>query len=316
MNKYATLILIFGLAVSSIIYVENATAETPIPKPSVPDFTVNFTDSSYVTPTTYSTDPYTRGNITHYGIYVANKTIELKIKNQDFTPYYDEALGWNISLYYNVRVKMHSEENWRQLYTNDTLPTMSISNFTVFSYPSQQPDNENEYTMGTYMVELTPGSQVDFQAKAMIGYVHRVPSPVALYPYVFTGEESGWSTTQTLVIPTNFAVLSPTNATYSVSDVSLTFKLSLPFQEARYSFDQNNNVTLDGNTTLTGLPNGLHSVTVYANNIIDNTEASQTVAFTVETPGPFPWLPVAVLTVAVAAVAAATAVVYLKKRKR
>jgi hypothetical protein len=159
MNKYAALILIFVFAVSSIRSVEHATAETPIPKPSVPDFTVKFTDSSYVTPTTYSTDPYTRENITHYGIYVANKTIELKIRNRDFTAYYDEAISWNISLYYNIRMKVHSEENWTQLYTNDTLPTMSISNYTVFSYTSMQPDSQNDYIMGTKIIELLPGSQ-------------------------------------------------------------------------------------------------------------------------------------------------------------
>ena len=73
MNMCAALILIFAFAVSSIMSVENATAETPIPKPSVPDFTVKFTDSSYVTPTTYSKDPYTRENITHCGIYVARQ---------------------------------------------------------------------------------------------------------------------------------------------------------------------------------------------------------------------------------------------------
>jgi hypothetical protein len=150
----------------------------------------------------------------------------------------------------------------------------------------------------------------------MIGYVHRVPGPVALYPYVFTGEESGWSTMQTLIIPTNFALLSPSDATYASSDVPLTFEMNLPFQEAKYSLDQNNNLTLDANTTLTGLSNGLHTVTVYANNVIDNSETSLTVAFTVEKPGPFPWLPIAVLSVAVAAVVAVAAITYLKKRRR
>ncbi len=284
-------------------------------KPSVPEFTVEFVDSSFTTPMTYSIDPNTRQNVTHLGSYVANKTIEIAIANQDFMPYYDESIGWNISFYYNIRVKMSNEETWRQLYTNDSLPAMSISNYTTFFYSSLQPNQENTYVMGTYHVDLLPGSQVDFQVEAMIGYIHRVPSPVALYPYVFTGEESNWSNTQTLSIPTNFELLSPTNTTYARSDVSLTFKLSLPFQESQYSLDGNNNVTLNGNTTLTGLPNGLHSITLYANNLIDNTWKSNTVTFKIEKREPFTLVSVASFSTIIAVAIAAAALIYLKKRK-
>jgi len=183
-----------------------------ITKPSVPEFTVKFIDSSYTTPTTYSLDPYTGQNVTHHGSYVANKTIEVTIRNQPFVPYYDTSSGWNISLHYNVRVKGHYEVNWTNLYLREDLPYLSenvpsksTSEYTILSYHSYQPNSENTYIMGGKMMDFPPGSQVDFQVEALAGYIHRVWNPnstsqLDMYPYVFAGEESGWSNTQTLTI--------------------------------------------------------------------------------------------------------------------
>lgn len=80
--------------------------------------------------------------------------------------------------------------------------------------------------------------------------------------------------------PLAVAVLSLENASYT-GDVPLTFTVNKPFSKAAYSLDGQANVTISGNTTLTGLPNGSHSVTVYATDAYDSTGASKTVAFTV-----------------------------------
>ena len=60
--------------------------------------------------------------------------------------------------------------------------------------------------LGNRMIEFSAGSHVDFQIEAMIGYVHRVFNPnwtnlLEMYPYVFTGERSGWSDTRTITKP-------------------------------------------------------------------------------------------------------------------
>ena len=65
------------------------TEPASIPKPSVPEFTVKAVSHPYDVPTTYSTDPYTGETITHEGYHVENKSIEVWIKNQPFTPYAD-----------------------------------------------------------------------------------------------------------------------------------------------------------------------------------------------------------------------------------
>jgi hypothetical protein len=208
MGKGFSLLLVLVLAGSSLITVKPSFAQ--IPKPSIPEFTVKFIDASYYTPTTYSIDPYTNQNVTHPSYYVANKTIIVSIKNQPFVPTYDSSGGWNTSLFYNIRIKGHYAENWTNLYLVDDLPAKSNSDYTVFSYVSEQPNCENTYILGDRMIDFPVGAQVDFQAEAMNGYVHRVFNPNAtnqleMYPYEFTGEESGWSNTQTITLNANDA---------------------------------------------------------------------------------------------------------------
>ena len=65
-----------------------------------------------------------------------------------------------------------------------------------------------------------------------------------------------------------------------------------------YSLDGAGNVTVSGNTTISGLPAGVHSITVYATDVYGFEGASNTVTFTItaQTASPelFPTVPVAV----------------------
>jgi len=217
-SKSFSLLVIILLAVSGFTIVKPAFAQ--IPKPSVPEFTVKFIDASHFTLTTYSIDPYTDQNVTHPSYYVANKTITVSIKNQPFVSTYDSSGGFNTSLLYNIRIKGHYVENWTNLYLVDDLPAKSNSDYTVFSYVSEQPNCENTYILGDIMTDFQMGAQVDFQVKAMSGIVHRVFNPNAtnqleMYPYEFTGEESGWSNTQTITINTDDATILYTSSSPS-----------------------------------------------------------------------------------------------------
>ena len=75
-------------------------------------------------------------------------------------------------------------------------------------------------------------------------------------------------------------------------------------------------MTISGNTTLTGLPNGDHNVTVYATDEFGNTGASQIIYFSVEVPEPFPTALVATASGTALAIVGVVLLVYLKKRKR
>ena len=77
------------------------------------------------------------------------------------------------------------------------------------------------------------------------------------------------------------------NKTFSSADVPLNFTINKPIREAYYTLDNRGNVTVSGNTTLTGLSNGWHNVTIYSigENGIDS--LPKTVYFNVDAPSPF-----------------------------
>jgi hypothetical protein len=83
--------------------------------------------------------------------------------------------------------------------------------------------------------------------------------------------------------PPSLHVISPENTSFTSAYVSLNFNVNVPTSWMGYSLDGQENVTVTGNTTLTGLESGSHSVTVYAEPAFENTRAtSKTVTFTVD----------------------------------
>jgi len=78
-------------------------------------------------------------------------------------------------------------------------------------------------------------------------------------------------------------LLSPKNETYASTSLSLNFTQSEPTSWIGYSLDGQMNVTVGGNTTLVGLSEGIHSITVYATDIAGNMGSSDIVYFTVDT---------------------------------
>ena len=218
-SKGFTLLIVIILAVISLIAVESAFAQS-IPKPSVPEFILKLVDHSYDVPpkTSSSTDPYT-GKVTSTtipGYHVYNKTVEVIVKNAQFTPY-SISNQQKISLYYNVSYKGHYEEEWKYYrsgwyaFDSDTWPCIfpqSASNYTVITIGAP---NEGE---------------MDFRVQAQIGYYDisevRFPAPGQPFTvYAFIGQESGWSNTKTIDLSDNSisttSTPNPTSQTTSTS---------------------------------------------------------------------------------------------------
>lgn len=114
--------------------------------------------------------------------------------------------------------------------------------------------------------------------------------------YVFTGaqpDENGvehvWLV-KTQVTPTpdttppTIRVLSPRNLTYNDS-AYLTFYVSEPTSWIGYSLNDQSNITVATNTTLTNLPQGTHTLIVHANDTTGNFGTSNIVHFTSQPPG-------------------------------
>jgi hypothetical protein len=114
--------------------------------------------------------------------------------------------------------------------------------------------------------------------------------------------------------PPKVSILSLENKTYSAASIHLNFTTSERVSHSSYSLDGQQNVTIAGNTTLTGLPNGDHNVTIYAIDEAGNTGVSKTIYFTVDVPEPFPTALV-IASVITAAVVAVVLLVYFKKRR-
>jgi len=81
--------------------------------------------------------------------------------------------------------------------------------------------------------------------------------------------------------PPTISVVSPENKTYIIGNVSLTFTLSEPVSWIGYSLDGQANVTITGDTDLTGLSDGSHSLIVYAEDTAGNTGTSETIYFSI-----------------------------------
>jgi hypothetical protein len=208
-SKWFALFFILIMAISGLcLMIAKPAFAQSIPKPSVPDFTAQFVDSSYDIPTTHTFDPYTGKEITNQGNHIERKSIEVKIKNQPFEPF-NNTNGQAINLYYNIRIKGHFEQNWTELYRPVYgFPQQTTdSEYTVFSYPWAE---QGETQLGTWMITLRDGSQADFQVEAMKGYIaDSGPFSGSSPREYFEGETSGWSNTQSITISEISTSISP-----------------------------------------------------------------------------------------------------------
>jgi hypothetical protein len=116
--------------------------------------------------------------------------------------------------------------------------------------------------------------------------------------------------------PPAIVIMPIESKTYGVTDIPLNFTLNEPTSQITYSLDGQANMTIAGNTTLTGLSNGVHSVTVYATDEAGNTGASETISFNVNVPGTFPTELVTVAGASVGFVSVGLVVYNVKIKKR
>jgi len=167
------------------------------------------------------------------------------------------------------------------------------SNYTI-KYPNASEIGNTGIGDTPYFIERTPWATSKYPNQMNIDH----------YPLIHPFDPSG-----TLEV----SVLKLENATQS-EGCRLSFTVNKPTQWMGYSLDGQDNVTVNGNVTLSGLAPGVHNVTVYALDIYEASSASDTVIFTITKSEPF----TAVLVVAISASVIAMSVgllLYFKKRK-
>jgi hypothetical protein len=309
LGKSLLLLIILILAASSIVLVKPSTAED-MSVLSPPEFNVKYID-------------YSNGA----------SAIVVTIKNQPFTPYVN-ADGKTVNLYFTMRTKAHFDEDWINIFVSvDPYPEQTGTQDTVIECHSYGDDHFGVRSYGEGF-KATYRSQIDIQVRANLGYyldVYTPPKSNSILDWMASGWstiiyfafQGLWSDTQTLTVenPPQISVLSPQAVNYTVSDIPLNFTVDNPVSQLLYSLDGNESLAIAGNTTLTGLTNGNHNVTVYANDTYGGIGKSETVNFTVAVPELSPTekesfpTTLATVSIVVVAVSGAGLLVYFKKRK-
>ena len=135
------------------------------------------------------------------------------------------------------------------------------------------------------------------------------------YEYYYLFEIEGSSSVFFTVDTTAPSVSVPSiqDATFYSPNVDLSFIVNEQTSRTAYSLDGNDNVTIIGNATLSGLSVGVHNVTVYAWDDAGNVGTSETLTFTIAEP--FPVAPAAAASGVVAALVGVGVIVYSKKHK-
>jgi hypothetical protein len=228
-SRSFSILFVVILAVSSLMMVESTYAQT-IPIPSVPEFTVKLIDTSYNTPATSTIDPYTGETITHPSQRIEARTLEIRIKNVQFTPFEikNGSNTYTVNFQYNIRFKGHFEEEWRYPYNPNVNNYMGRDSGveTIISHQGEYSSTEGlklTPDRGGFYATFPPNAKIDFQVQAMIGYVHYVVVAGPFSGMVFEGQTSDWSNTQTISIPDGSVTIStspnptpsPTNAMLS-----------------------------------------------------------------------------------------------------
>jgi hypothetical protein len=184
-------------------------------------------------------------------------------------------------------------------------------NITKTYYMGEYRDNSSGIDLGNLSVPLTnipDGNHSIIVAATGIG------SEFYIFNwYIF--HTSGRASVQFTIDSSSPSVtlLSLENKTYETPDIALNFTVNEQASHVAYSLDGQKNATIAGNTTLPGLADGAHNVTIYATDEAGNIGASETVYFSVEVPQPVP-VQFAIVPVAAIAVIGMGLLVYFKKR--
>ena len=235
---------------------------------------------------------------------VASSYHAVLIENPNNHTIYENEIPLNLTVDYLYQDGLIAWQNLNNLsYTVDDRPPVllkTIQGPSSIPYEFSTVLNVSELSNGQHKMEVTASFAAninnlfvptyDFSSAPIYFTVYNTPPPAV-------------------------SIISLENTTYNEIDLSLIFAVDKPTSWIAYSLDNQANITISENTTLSGLSNGSHHITVYANDTSNNMAASKTIYFSVEAPEPFQTVPVAVASVAMIAVVGVGLLFYFKKRK-
>ena len=232
-------------------------------------------------------------NNTLYNVH--NITFTLSIRNNDPNAQFPSRDSYAIpSIHYLLEVYLKTdwmEDNitvYKQDAYNPEHPTSWDFNQTLWNIPN-----------GEHSVVVTALGGGGYAKNGLTWYSFQIATVSVIN---FTVDAS----------PPEISMLSPLNATYYSSEISLNFVVNEEPSRISYSLDGQKNSTLSGNTTLNNLPNGEHKLIVYVWDTADNVKVSET-KFKVE---PFPTALVATASASSIIVSVCAGLFIFTRRKR
>lgn len=219
---------------------------------------------------------------------VSNVTLAFNVSN------YGTSIDYIININYSASWLQENVIVWKLNSRSPEFPDFWSYNETFWNLPD-----------GNYSIVITARGWASYEDSVKVDY--------------FWGTVYSFEMTSVLVInftvgdPPEVSILSLKNETFASSEVPLNFTVSESVSRISYVLDGQENVTINGNMTLTDLSNGFHNVTVYAEDEAGNVGTSETISFRVELPFP------ATMLIAPAVLLSAIGsglLLYFKKRKR
>jgi|WetSurMetagenome_2_1015567.scaffolds.fasta_scaffold50873_3 hypothetical protein len=204
LSKDCMLIFVALLALTSLIVIEPVNAQSTIPTPS--PYIPGSTATPLVPEFSVQTIKNDNGSI----------TIEVKIKNQPLSFIDYKGSSWanlNSPFFYNIRLKAHDSndsndwtclsdsflpQNSEYSIFNFTEPYSSETGFMTFIYPATIPGTWS--SISQIYISFPLNSQLDFQVQALIGSFTPEDNSNWGSNYVFVGQTSDWSNTQTITL--------------------------------------------------------------------------------------------------------------------
>ena len=189
------------------------------------------------------------------------------------------------------------------------------NNVTSYYYMGQSYDNHDDLPENNYenlsltLTNVPDGNHTVYVIAEGVGEDYYIFN---WYIFHVTGIASTQFTVKTT--PPKISLLPFEDKAYLTSEVTLNFIMDESTSQLLYALDGKDNVTINGNTTLTGLPNGYHNITIYAKDESGNVGASETLFFSIEIPDSLPIVCTAA-SIGAVAIAGPIMLIHIKKRK-
>ena len=207
----------------------------------------------------------------------------LSIISPSNTTYNSDALMLNVTI---KRLFSPNEYDSEIMYSLDGKTNVTIPSIATF-VPVSGTTESIWSTLGSYALidgtislpKLPQGSHF----LTVYGIYKRAKGISSNYPALMQDVKTVYFT-MNYGIPPTITNIQIENKTYNQNNLPINFTTDKSTSWMGYSLDGKENSTITGNTTLAGLGNGSHNLTIYANDTVGNMRNSEAVYFSIEVP--------------------------------